>query len=230
MGGDGLFRQIDGYCERTDFTFWSEPINAVTNAGFVVAALVALLWWWRQARGDGPVLVLVVLVIAIGVGSFLFHTVATVWAAIADVLPILLFIVWFLVLVVRRWFARPWWVALLIGASYVPFASFIGGGVGDVVGDRLNGSESYLPALGLLVVCGLWLRALGERAAGSALLGAAALFTISLAFRTLDAPVCDAFPLGTHFVWHLLNSVLLGGLMVAMVRLGPAATSANSGP
>jgi len=33
---------IDGYCERLDPSFWSEPVNAVTNAAFVIAAIFVL--------------------------------------------------------------------------------------------------------------------------------------------------------------------------------------------
>jgi hypothetical protein len=38
---------------------------------------------------------------------------------------------------------------------------------------------------------------------------AAALFFVSLAFRTVDRAICGVFPLGAHFVWHLLNAVVL---------------------
>ncbi len=41
------FEQIDGYCERTDFTYWSEPLNAVTNVAFIIAALLL----WRRSAG-----------------------------------------------------------------------------------------------------------------------------------------------------------------------------------
>ena len=37
------FEAVDGYCERVDAAFWSEPINAVTNAAFLIAAI----WVWR---------------------------------------------------------------------------------------------------------------------------------------------------------------------------------------
>lgn len=43
---------IDGYCERTDATLWSEPVNAVTNVSFVVAAI--LTWRMARAAGDRP--------------------------------------------------------------------------------------------------------------------------------------------------------------------------------
>ncbi|NJN40478.1 MAG: hypothetical protein HC807_06085 [Gammaproteobacteria bacterium] len=32
---------------------------------------------------------------------------------------------------------------------------------------------------------------------------------MSLTFRTLDRDLCAAIPLGTHFLWHLLNAVVL---------------------
>ena len=38
-------QKVDIYCERTDFAFWSEPLNAVSNAAFVIAALLV----WREA-------------------------------------------------------------------------------------------------------------------------------------------------------------------------------------
>jgi len=54
--GDGAggqmewFEAVDGHCERVDAAFWSEPINVVTNAAFLIAAL----WAWR--RPDLPVM------------------------------------------------------------------------------------------------------------------------------------------------------------------------------
>jgi hypothetical protein len=30
-----------------------------------------------------------------------------------------------------------------------------------------------------------------------------------LAFRTVDTAICPQFALGSHFVWHVLNAVVL---------------------
>ena len=78
-------RTIDAYCERTDASLWSEPVNAVTNLAFIVAALIM----WRRSFGIGRVLA--ALLFLIGVGSGLFHTFATAWAATADTVPIIAF-------------------------------------------------------------------------------------------------------------------------------------------
>ena len=94
------FEAVDGYCERVDAAFWSEPINAVTNAAFLIAAI----WAWR--RPDLPVMgrVLTVILALIGIGSFLFHTFAQTWAGFADVLPILLFILVYIYVATRDYF------------------------------------------------------------------------------------------------------------------------------
>jgi hypothetical protein len=36
----------------------------------------------------------------------------------------------------------------------------------------------------------------------------------------IDPIVCAGFPLGTHFLWHLLNGLMLGVLLAAVARFG----------
>ena len=81
-------KQLFSYCERAlDGAYWAEPINAVTNAAFWMAAIAALILWLRAARSERHFvdLILIALLLAIGTGSFLFHTHATRWAVLADV-------------------------------------------------------------------------------------------------------------------------------------------------
>ena len=58
------FEAVVGYRERLDAAFCSEPINAVTNGAFLIAAI----WAWR--RPDLPVMgrVLTVILALIAVG------------------------------------------------------------------------------------------------------------------------------------------------------------------
>ncbi|TVQ33538.1 MAG: hypothetical protein EA356_12030 [Geminicoccaceae bacterium] len=216
---EGWHRHIDAYCERTDPSFWSEPLNAVTNASFLIAFYVAYRAWRRDEDKDWAVLVLLVLMVAIGIGSFLFHTFATFWAMLADVIPITLFIIFYLVMALRRFFGCAWWQALLIGAIFLRLSGVVASDIDALVPVALYGSQGYVPALAALLICGFWLRGLG-RPAGNALLVGAGIFTVSLTFRTLDQPLCEAFPIGTHLFWHLLNGVLLGWLTLAMLRHG----------
>ena len=102
-----LLREIDGYCERLGAGYWAAPINAVTNAAFVIAAI----WMWRRSGGVPLARALSVVLLAIGVGSYLFHTHAQVWAAIADVVPIGAFILLYLFAINRDVWGMTLWVA-----------------------------------------------------------------------------------------------------------------------
>jgi hypothetical protein len=56
-----------------------------------------------------------------------------------------------------------------------------------------------------------------------ALIAAAGTLVVAVALRTLDAAVCDAFPLGTHFLWHLLVAAVTYLCLRALVTAHAAA-------
>ena len=41
----------------------------------------------------------------------------------------------------------------------------------------------------------------------------AGLLTLSLTFRTLDQASCAVLPIGTHFMWHILNATMLAWMI-----------------
>jgi len=194
---------IDQYCERLDPSFWAEPVNALTNVAFIAAAVMALSDWRRAGGSDRAVLALIVVVFAIGFGSFAFHTLATRGARLLDVIPIGVFIYGYFVLALRRMLGMPWVYSIVL---LVAFMALSNGLAIAVPRDVLNGSTGYFPALGALLIIGWLLR---DTPQGRAMLTAAAIFIVSLALRIVDLDICDAVPLGTHFLWHVLNAVLL---------------------
>src|SRR5260370_31795493 len=113
---------IDLYCERTDASFWAEPANAVSNAAFLCAYVAALSLWPRQSGSpcarDWPALALIGVVAAVGIGSFVFHTLATRGAVLADVIPIAVFIYGYLLLALRRFLGLAAGVAVAIVVAY----------------------------------------------------------------------------------------------------------------
>ena len=113
-----LLRDIDGYCERIDASYWAEPVNALTNLAFVLAAVLM----WRRSAGAPLARVLCIVLGVIGLGSYLFHTHAQVWAAIVDVTPILIYILLYIFAVNRDVWRMPWWMAALGAAAFVPYA------------------------------------------------------------------------------------------------------------
>jgi hypothetical protein len=193
---------VDLYCERTDSSFWAEPVNALSNVSFLLAALLAFRAW-RQRSADPGVLLLILVTATIGVGSFTFHTVATRGAALADTIPIAIFIYGYLLWALRRLFGIGWAWSLLMVAAFAASAQAF---AGMVPRSALNGSHAYLPALAALLAVG-WLKQ--RERAGRIMLAAAAILAASLILRTIDLQVCDALPLGTHFAWHLLNGLVL---------------------
>jgi hypothetical protein len=196
-------RPVDLYCERTDPSFWAEPVNAISNAAFLIAAAAAYMQWRRAGGRDVPVLLLIVLTAVIGVGSFIFHTVATSGAVLFDTVPIAVFIYGYLFFALRRFLGLSAMAAL---ALLIVFAGLSSLEAAYVPQDALNGSHAYLPALAATVLIGVITT---RRTAGPLVLGAGAVLAVSLVFRSIDQAVCPSFPLGTHFLWHTLNGVVL---------------------
>jgi hypothetical protein len=207
---------VNFYCERASAAFWAEPVNALTNAGFLVAALAAFVEWRRAGGRDVPVLALIAVMVLIGLGSFAFHTLATRGAVYLDVTPIAVFIYGYLALALRRFLALGWLPTIATLVGYIALSRLL---AHLTPPGALNGSIDYLPALAaLLIMLGVVPVTVRRTVAL-----AAAVFVISLAFRTVDRAVCGTFPLGTHFIWHLLNAVVLLVLLRAATRFEPKA-------
>jgi hypothetical protein len=196
---------IDSYCERTDASFFSEPLNFISNLAFILAA-------WsiqKQIRRFGlkvrwDIRLQVLLVYAIGIGSALFHSFATMWAMIADVLPISFFVLYYL----WYWLARclrlaPRKLILLVTllGLVTTWASL------TLATAPLGGSQSYLGVAVFLLGVGLDQKR--RQYNPPYLLWAAWGFFASLTFRSIDPYICDYLPIGTHFLWHITNAAVL---------------------
>jgi hypothetical protein len=206
---------VDLYCERTDPSFWAEPINALSNAAFLIAAAFAYRDWRRGGNDDIAALLLIGVAALVGLGSFAFHTLATRGAALLDIMPIAVFIHGYLYVALRRFVSLRCIAALAI---VVAFFAFSEGLAAILPRGLLNGSVGYLPALAAMLVIGWIVR---TTRAGRMMLAAAAVFAVSLTFRTVDLAVCASLPLGTHAAWHTLNAVVLYLLVRAAIDAGP---------
>lgn len=199
---------VDAYCERTGPEYWSEPVNALTNLAFLLAALVMA----RRLRGPGMATgrVLAGVLFVIGLGSWLFHTHANGLTGLMDVLPILTFILIYVFAATRDYLgARPW-VAALVTAGFIPYAAITVPLFAQVPG--LGSSASYAPVPVLILAYAVLLRNRLPRVARGLAIGAG-LLTLSLTFRTLDQASCAVLPIGTHFMWHILNATMLAWMI-----------------
>ncbi|MCR6489448.1 hypothetical protein M8542_42195 [Amycolatopsis sp. OK19-0408] len=180
------------YCERLGPGLWGEPLNSLTNLAFLVAAVLV----WRLAAGDRIGRLLAGSIGLVFAASTVFHLVATRWAGAADSLSILVFVLVYVVLFGRvflgwrhAWLAAPAFLALTAATA------LLGGGL-------------YLAAvIGLFAFAALLAFRRDTYWTHFAIAGA--VFALSLSLRTLDRDVCDYVPVGTHFLWHLLNGLVL---------------------
>ena len=46
----------------------------------------------------------------------------------------------------------------------------------------------------------------------------ATILCVSIFFRTIDEPICHVVSTGTHFVWHILNAVMLAWMIEVLRR------------
>lgn len=204
---------VNQYCERLDASLWAEPANAFSNIAFVIAALAAYALWSRGPRRDLPILGLIVVMLCVAAGSFLFHTLATRGTELLDVIPISVFIFGYFYLAMVRYLRMPVWYGLAATAAFA-VASYI---MVRLAYPVLGSSAGYLPAL--LAIFGVATTIVRrDMQAANGLFVAGLLFTVSLTLRTLDAPMCDQFPIGTHFMWHILNAMVLNILLRTMMR------------
>ncbi|NBO20881.1 MAG: hypothetical protein EBU97_02790 [Rhodobacteraceae bacterium] len=234
-----LWAAVDIYCERTSAAFWAEPLNALSNLSFVLAAAYGA--WTARRRGvrDWELWLLIGMAAVIGLGSFLFHTLAVVWSGFADTIPIWSFVAVFVLVAIHRiGGVAPGKIAvgLVVAIAAITVAVLASGegsagapapNIGPNIGpDPFNGSLQYAPAVVALVAFSVIARLRRHPQAGR-ILAATGVFFVSLCFRTLDRDICAAFPLGTHFLWHILNGVMIAILLQMILRSDPPAKRAG---
>lgn len=215
-----LLTPIDLYCERTGPGLWAEPANALTNLAFIAAGL----WGVREVRRRKAGTFAEVLswwVVAIGIGSTLFHTFATRLTIWADVLPIAGFTLAYALFNLRRFLGMEWGKAIAVLIVFYAVAGAIAFAVPDWLRQASNGTTGYLPPFLALAFFGIWAAASGNQAGWYNLTGSA-IFVVSVVCRMIDPLVCASFPLGTHFLWHAFNALMLAVLLAAAARFGKA--------
>ena len=203
---------IDLYCERVGSAHKPEPINALSNISFFLAAIASWYSAIRKGLLSLAMGLLISLLVAIGVGSSLFHTLATPFAKLLDVTPIALFQIAYVWIYGREVIKlKSIWAALLVVLLLIAIM------LTRQFTQILNGSIVYLPGVSILM--GLGLYHWQQRKRGRVLLlTATGVFLSALFFRTVDLAICAYWPVGTHFLWHLLNGVVLYLSMKALIQ------------
>ncbi|MAE61850.1 MAG: hypothetical protein CMJ49_10910 [Planctomycetaceae bacterium] len=224
--------EIDYYCERSGPGLWDEPLNASTNITFLIAAAVAVpvvrkittdlsasrLPTLEDPDPDPPPLTVLQIIefwylpvglVAIGACSFLFHTFANRLTMRLDIISVLLFVFVYLSLFLRhvagwsRSAVRAWIIMLIFATAAAQ----------GLYPSRISNFAPMAVSVALLGWIA-WL--LDHRAVARRLWIATALFILSLTASVNDNAFCDIWPFGIHFIWHILNSVVLALVVIAL--------------
>ena len=200
------FAPVDGYCERIDGSFWSEPLNAITNIFFLVAAI----WVLRREGLNSTARILAIILGMIGFASFLFHSFAQTWAGALDVLFILSFTLFYLFAASKDFLGAPRSIALVITLGYFPFSIVVDWLTLPLT--FLGSTRVYMPILILIILFSLLIYTRLPKVSRGLAIGAFILMTSMIA-RILDVPLCQTIPIGTHFLWHVMNAVMLAWMI-----------------
>ncbi len=206
-----LSKPIDIYCERLDIGIWAEPINAVTNAAFILAAI----FMWLRCKNLVEGRILSFILFSIGCGSFLFHTFAQTWAAILDVSAILIFILTYIFLANRKFLAWSKMVSSIGVILFFPYQFLLASILSNI--QFFGSSVQYIPVALLIFVYSGLLRKSEPNLSHGLFIGASIL-CLSIIFRTIDESFCSIFAVGTHFVWHILNAIMLSWMIEILRR------------
>lgn len=211
------FEYLDQYCERTAQGLLNEPLNAVTNVAFVVAVILVLKYAKsRDEKIGGSTGLLLFLLVLIAFGSLAFHTFANRWSEIADVAAIALFLHFYTAVFIRHAVGWKWRIAW-IGIPLFFVANQLLTPVWEKVtflGQSWPGG--YMAAWSCLVLMMLYAFIKHVEGRGRLLL-ATVTFIASVWFRQNDLPYCESWSHGLHFMWHILNAVVLGLIASAAV-------------
>ncbi len=208
---------LDLYCERLSTGWFAEPLNLASNLAYIAFALLAYPLWKRECdtRKRKELRILLCSLASIGLGSAWFHSSATRLSQIGDILPIALFVFlslyYYFQAMKREGFALTKLTLSILPALILPplFAKLSG------LSLYLAKGDAYLGIVPSLLILSLQERSLARK---KILALNSGLFTLALVFRTLDTPICDIFPSGTHFLWHL-TTALAAYLMVRAYAL-----------
>lgn len=182
----------DGYRERVGPGLWAEPLNLVSNAAFPAAALSV----WPRTKGQPAARALAVMLAAVGLGSALFHSFANRLTALADMLPILVFILIYLYAANRRMLGlAPLWSALAM-LAFLPYAALTASFLSRLI-PGLGSSAGYA-AIPVRALAYAALMARKAPATARRMAAGAAPLSLSILARSIDMPLCSPMPTGTH--------------------------------
>ncbi|MFI6099117.1 hypothetical protein ACIA8G_26485 [Lentzea sp. NPDC051213] len=108
---------VDAYCERLGPGLWAEPLNAITNLAFLIAAFLLL-----RHQAPPSLRALPILLALVGLASLSFHTLATSLTGALDSAFIAVFVLYYVVVFTHHYRGVRWSRAWLAAPAFLVFA------------------------------------------------------------------------------------------------------------
>lgn len=186
------------YCERTANSFFAEPINLVTNLAFFVSAIFTYKMLKTKNIKNSIYHLFPWPIFLIGLGSTSWHFYRSSITLLFDAIPIHIFLGLSLFLLLKKLVKSTNLTVGIIGI-FILFQIFLTLNFPHL----LNSSIRHIVNAILLFILILWTYKKFGKAALQ-LFFVFAVYVAGIIFRTIDIQVCPIFPLGTHFLWHLM--------------------------
>ena len=170
---------------------------------------------WIRCKNLVEGRVLAFLLFSIGCGSFLFHTFAQTWAAILDVTPILIFILTYIYAANRRFLVWSKRMSITGVILFLPYQFLVVSILSSI--QFLGSSAQYVPVAILIFFYSALLHKSKTNLSRELFVGATIL-SLSIFARTIDEPLCLIVSVGTHFIWHILNAIMLEWMIEILRR------------
>lgn len=193
-------KSVVEYCERIGESFLSEPLNLISNIAFFLSAFfVYRLFKTKKVKGLSYWL-LFFLLLLIGVGSTLWHSFRNPYTLALDAIPSFILLLSITYILFRKLLNNNLKALLLVLAFFLfqVEASYIFPQV-------MNGSiRHFVNACILIVLSSIVYKR--NPVVRKELVAAITLYILAILFRSIDNFACPYFPVGTHFLWHVLNA------------------------
>ena len=206
-----------GVCERAGTGPFAEPLNVLSSFMFMIVAISTFRYYRRhedlQQRWIWDIHVLTMITFIIGVNSIIFHSFPTPLTELIDTIPIVMFIILYFWSVLFRIGRCTLFQAAICFIAFVGFSHMLV----SQFPRAMNDSIGYLSSMVGLIVIAVHLH-LRARPSSQYFMLAALIGVVSLFCRAIDREICDVFPFGTHFLWHICNATLLYILLKQIIR------------
>lgn len=197
------------YCEQPIYQAFFEPINTITNLAFMIAGIMLFIQLRKRNVLDIKGVYFSTVLVIVGLGSFVWHLYRNDLTLMLDSIPIALFVLSYLFFYIMQ-MNKNWVLRISLFLSFFGYVVILVRALSGIENHWLltNGGMQYLVALSFFVVLQLFNRYWNQGLIKPSLI-VVMLFALSIFFRQTDLLVCEYIGFGTHFMWHILNGVVL---------------------